>query len=149
MPRQKSEKTILKEECERLMYELAFKIYGQKCEICGSDFGLIVHHFIPRSKCKILTYHPDNWIVLCRNCHFDLHQRQNSLIVSKIIEKRGKKWLKKLEKEYEKVRKITSYYGINWLKEQLRKLQKLLKENDEKGTKKWRINTLIHFQKKK
>jgi len=132
MPRRKTEKTLIKEECERLMYQLAFLLYGKKCEVCGNNWRLVVHHFIPREKCKNLTYEPLNLVVLCANCHFDLHIRQNSLVAGKIVEKRGREWLDKLTMLYEERRKIKGYYGLSWLKSQKEFLLEQIKKASPK-----------------
>jgi 5-methylcytosine-specific restriction endonuclease McrA len=128
MPKKKSKKSKLKEECERLMYKLAKILYGDNCEICGSKFGIVVHHFIPRSKCKALIYTPENWVILCRNCHFDFHMRYNSIIAGKIVEKRGTNWFNKLNELYEKARKMKGYYGIRWLEQQKQFLEEQIKK---------------------
>jgi 5-methylcytosine-specific restriction endonuclease McrA len=128
MPRKKAKKTILKEECERLMYQLAKMLYGKRCEVCGKGSKLLVHHFIPREKCKALVYNPLNLIVLCSSCHFDLHIRQNSLIAGKIIEKRGMGWLKKLTDIYEKAKKEKRKSEIRWLEQQRKLLEEQIKK---------------------
>ena len=127
--RKKNKKRELKKEAERLMYQLAFRLYGDRCEICGSKKGVVVHHFVFRSKCKALTYEKDNLIVLCRDCHFKLHHTKSSSIIElKIIQKRGEKWLKRLLRKYEKAKKLPSYYGVRWLEEQIKKLKREIKK---------------------
>jgi len=133
MARTKSKKSQLKDKAEHLMYELAFKLYGSKCENCNGSWRLVVHHFIPRRLCKALTYELFNWIILCANCHFAHHTKSNPQIHIKILEKRGKKWLKKLNKLYEKAKKLTSYYGVDWLEKQINKMQELNERISKKG----------------
>jgi 5-methylcytosine-specific restriction endonuclease McrA len=128
MSRKKSKKSLLKEKCERLMFELATLLYGKKCEVCGKSSKLLVHHFIPREKCKALIYNPLNLIILCSSCHFDLHIRQNSLIAGKIVEKRGISWLKKLNEIYEKVKKEKRKSEIRWLEQQSQFLEEEIKK---------------------
>jgi hypothetical protein len=113
------------------MYDSAFNLYGKKCEVCGGTWKLVVHHFIPRSRCKILTYEPLNWVILCAKCHFALEVQKEEKIKIAIIIKRGMKWLKKLNKLYEKKKKLTGYYGVDWLKKEIKKLQRLLMKINE------------------
>jgi len=121
--RKKSQKSQLKDKTEQLMYELAFRLYSKKCEVCNGSWRLVVHHFIPRHLCKALTYEPLNWVILCANCHFAHHTKSDPRIHLKIVEKRGKRWNKKLMKLYEEKRKLISYYGVGWLQEQITKLK--------------------------
>jgi 5-methylcytosine-specific restriction endonuclease McrA len=127
MPRKKSKSSLLKEECERLMFKLAILLYGNRCEVCKKSSKLLVHHFIPREVRKSLVYEPLNLIVLCSHCHFDLHIRQNSLIAGKIVKKRGILWLDKLNELYEKTHKIKKFYGIKWLEQQKQFLEEQIK----------------------
>lgn len=47
-----------------------------KCAVCGSTNNLTVHHLKPTGRgYGYLKYNPGNWIVLCRECHEDLHNR--------------------------------------------------------------------------
>lgn len=47
-----------------------------KCAVCGSTKNLTVHHLKPTGRgYGYLKYNPGNWIVLCRECHEDLHNR--------------------------------------------------------------------------
>jgi 5-methylcytosine-specific restriction endonuclease McrA len=38
-----------------------------KCELCGREFRISVHHIIPRAEGGLSE--PENYIVLCRECH--------------------------------------------------------------------------------
>lgn len=46
---------------------------NKECAICGSTEELQVHHIKPISKNPYLTYNPVNWIVVCADCHKELH----------------------------------------------------------------------------
>lgn len=44
-----------------------------KCSICGSTEELQVHHIKPISRYAYLKYNPVNWVVVCADCHKELH----------------------------------------------------------------------------
>jgi len=131
MPRKKSKVKILKEECKKLIYELAIKWFGKECEICGSTENLIVHHLVPRKLCKELIYEPLNLVVLCKKCHFELHKKQNPFIVLKIASKRGRKWMKDLEKIFKEKRGAKYPSRVSFLSQAKSKLLILLERRNE------------------
>lgn len=45
-----------------------------KCEICGSNNYLHVHHILPRSSNPELAMDIENLMVLCKNCHKEIHK---------------------------------------------------------------------------
>lgn len=45
----------------------------RKCEICGTEISIEVHHIISRTKQPCLTFDNENLIVLCENCHKRIH----------------------------------------------------------------------------
>jgi 5-methylcytosine-specific restriction endonuclease McrA len=94
---------------------------------------LVVHHFIPRHSWKAGTYEPLNLVILCGKCHFELHQKQNPNIVARIIEKRGKKWLNKLNHLYQKTKKNVSYYGEKWLQTQINQMKQKSQQLDKEA----------------
>ena len=47
---------------------------NRKCEVCGDDLELEVHHIIPRSEEPSLTFDKENLMVLCKNCHNEIHK---------------------------------------------------------------------------
>lgn len=50
-----------------------FKIKGKKCEICGSTKQLNIHHpFYTKGKLA-WQYNPSDMMVLCRDCHKNIH----------------------------------------------------------------------------
>ena len=74
------------------------KYLKDKCEVCGSTFILQAHHFYYRSSYAHCRFLKDNHITLCRRCHFLLHHQDPKKIEEQIIQKRGQKWLKTLQK---------------------------------------------------
>lgn len=48
------------------------------CETCGVNSGkLDLHHIIPVSRAPELSNEISNWKLLCRNCHIDLHRKED------------------------------------------------------------------------
>jgi len=48
--------------------------YGLKCDQCGREDKLTIHHKIPLSYGG--TNHPSNIAILCRFCHSEKHHRK-------------------------------------------------------------------------
>jgi 5-methylcytosine-specific restriction endonuclease McrA len=49
---------------------------GNRCQECGSEDHLTVHHIIPRSLAPELADDPNNCTLLCWDpCHLSKHQR--------------------------------------------------------------------------
>lgn len=57
----------------RSLRKLMFSLRGSKCEICNynKEQVLTIHHIIERSKGG--SDDPSNLLVLCRNCHGEIH----------------------------------------------------------------------------
>jgi len=128
MSRKPSKLKKLQKECEDLMYNVAFKFYGKRCEICNARKDLIVHHFIPRKLCKGLIYELLNFVVLCKKCHFELHKKQNPFVILKIASKRGKKWIEYLEKMFKEKRGVKFPSQISFLSNAKLHLLNLLRQ---------------------
>lgn len=60
---------ISKEQKERL-----FKRDNHKCQICGYDETLTLHHIYGRKQCQILALDDNNLITLCFKCHQNYHR---------------------------------------------------------------------------
>jgi len=56
---------------------------GHKCQVCGSEEYLEVHHRATWAEAPDLRLHPDNGIVLCVDCHAAQHEKLHDLIMSK------------------------------------------------------------------
>ena len=70
---------------------------NEKCESCGKRFELM-HHFYEKSQSARLRFEHKNLIFLCHGCHFRHHNTGDQDIMSKVILKRGTKWLNNLRK---------------------------------------------------
>ena len=58
-----------------------FKKYGYRCQLCGkySKGNLHLHHKIP---VKLGGGHnEENLVVLCSQCHYDVHTNRKKLII--------------------------------------------------------------------
>jgi 5-methylcytosine-specific restriction endonuclease McrA len=73
---------------------LVAKKQNPKCELCFAP-TTVGHHFIFKSKSTALRYNPENFIGLCRNCHFALHNSE-TVYAGKIILRRGIDWLERI-----------------------------------------------------
>lgn len=71
--------------------ENAFKLYGDKCEICGYILSVDVHHLIPRSQQG--NDQSENLSVLCPNHHREAHigliNREDILKIRTLVEAEG------------------------------------------------------------
>lgn len=50
---------------------IVLSVFNNMCDFCGGDEELLIHHLIPKSKGG--KDHIANIIVLCRQCHLNLH----------------------------------------------------------------------------
>ena len=109
----------LRSAADKLCYQIYLK---EECEVCGKK-AVYLHHFWYKRNYPHLRFDPDNLISLCISCHPALHFQDPKKIESKIIEKRGKKWYKKLSKMVQN-RPEGSYLTKKWYEEQIKKLEK-------------------------
>ena len=63
----------LKDEKWSAFRQFIFKIRGRKCETCGAEDHLQVHHTIYRNV-KAWEYTCNDVIVVCRDCHKQIHK---------------------------------------------------------------------------
>jgi 5-methylcytosine-specific restriction endonuclease McrA len=82
--------------CDKLLTPLVKKL-SPKCLLCGNPTQ-VAHHHVHKSKSLVLRYDLRNLIPLCNGCHFKLHYNE-SYWASKIVEKKGLKWFKELDKK--------------------------------------------------
>lgn len=47
---------------------------GRRCEICGSEISIHIHHILYRSEYPELTFDNENLMVVCEDCHKKLHE---------------------------------------------------------------------------
>ena len=112
-------------KADKLLTPLMRKVCP-KCEACGNDMQ-VAHHWIEKSRSNYLRYDPRNLISLCHSCHTKIHNKfGNSVtgcldVADIIIQKRGKKWKKQLEKDSAKIIKK----DVLWATEQYERLKKI------------------------
>ena len=69
----------------------AKKKAGYKCEICGSAMNLCVHHTTYENICRE-DQHPDDLVVVCRNCHANIHDEDLKKAAEKRKQKKRQEW---------------------------------------------------------
>lgn len=60
---------------------LLYKTQSGRCEMCGKHFGteaLEIHHLLGVSENPGLALALRNMVLLCHECHVDLHRKRNS-----------------------------------------------------------------------
>lgn len=82
-------------KCDKLLSPIIIKLYP-RCLLCGGQTQ-VAHHHVHKSKSLILRYHIPNLIPLCNGCHLKLHYNE-SYWASKIVEIRGMKWFRDLDR---------------------------------------------------
>lgn len=55
---------------------------GHKCVVCGKGRKLTSHHLFSKSKYPALKYNISNGIVLCSQCHEEVHQLNDIVVIS-------------------------------------------------------------------
>ena len=55
--------------------------YNYHCVYCNTSRHLSAHHIFPKSKYKGLKYNLNNGILMCKECHIELHQL-NDIVIS-------------------------------------------------------------------
>lgn len=64
------------ENIKKWLFLKSKMIYDKKyCEICGKDNFLQVHHILPRSSHPELSLDIENLMVLCKDCHKKIHEK--------------------------------------------------------------------------
>ena len=81
--------------CDDLLTPIIKQLFP-KCILCGRPTQVAHHHF-HKSKSLTLRYNFKNLIPLCNPCHFMLGFNE-SYWACKILEIRGMKWFKDLDK---------------------------------------------------
>jgi len=121
---------ILKEQLEELWKLICMKRDSYKCQYCGSDKDLQVHHIISRKNMNT-KFDVDNGITLCKKCHSRISLNSTSYTEFMIwfIKKYG---IERLEGLQEKARQIKRW-KVGELEDEIERLTKILK-----GGGKWR-----------
>ncbi len=95
--KRRSKSKALVDKVDRKMqnwYRSEYK--GTPCEGCGKPFDLI-HHCIEKSKSNFLRFNqPDNFIFLCKGCHFAIHRSGDSRVMLRVKLQRGDEWVHRL-----------------------------------------------------
>ncbi len=113
-------KKRLKDEADVLWKEAVIKKYGNLCEICGKP-AAHYHHFYPKGLFSILKFEIFNGVSFCFHCHFSRHHKGDPTINEKIIQKRGQKWLKDLQKKSKE--RLASFQTIQYYRDNIEKLK--------------------------
>lgn len=66
----------------------SFRKMNNKCSLCGGNHNLTVHHIKSQSKHYYLKYNVNNWVVLCAECHKNLHDGNINISDSELFYKR-------------------------------------------------------------
>ena len=103
----KKQKKRTQKDCDKLLSPLV-KSISPECMLCGKPTQ-VAHHFFHKSKCLALRYRVENLINLCNGCHYMLHFDEGYW-AGKIIEIRGMKWFKKLDKVKQSNKKFKPDY---------------------------------------
>ena len=56
-----------------------FRNLKNRCSCCGAEDNLQIHHIKKSEFYPELTYNPNNWAVLCSNCHKELHSKEHKV----------------------------------------------------------------------
>ena len=95
----------LRTKADRLFQQYITGKY-KRCEICGRPTQ-VAHHYFVKAVSSSLRYEEKNAIPLCNGCHFKFHSMFSAEMNGLIIEKRGIKWFKSLQKQRNEVWKTT------------------------------------------
>ncbi len=49
-----------------------------KCEICGTTENLHVHHEVPQKIVPGYSLDPENGIILCEKCHYEIGHKKGT-----------------------------------------------------------------------
>lgn len=113
----KNKKAQLRGKADKLWFQALLK---DNCEICGK-IAVQCHHFYRKSTYGHLRYDRENGVSLCKGCHFLAHHQDPKKIEEKIIEIRGQKWYKALQKK-SRLKPKPSYQTISYYEEQIKLL---------------------------
>ena len=118
----RSKLQIAKDRVDKLCTPVA-KTLHPYCEVCGQE-TTVGHHWIENSRSNNLRYNPENLIGLCQSCHYKIHNRNGTMImtshdiVDDIIQKRGKDWKELMDLEGRKIIKT----DVKWYEDNLQRL---------------------------
>lgn len=76
--KKKNNNNIIKNDLFYWAREVRMK-YNYHCVYCNASKHLSAHHIFPKAKFKGLTYNLNNGILMCYDCHIELHQLNDPL----------------------------------------------------------------------
>ena len=114
---------VTQQICDDMLTPIIKLIYP-KCMLCG-DKTQVAHHHFKKEKSLTLRYVLENLIPLCNGCHFKLRFHE-SYWACKILEIKGMKWFKKLDK----MNQVKIKPDYNEVYKTLTKILNKLKQND-------------------
>ena len=92
----KSERSKWINKCKKLLREQKFKLFGRKCQFCGSTKGLGLFHIKNVGTHPRIQLHEDNLLISCwYRCHHDFHKNPyfaRDVIFPKITKICGEDW---------------------------------------------------------
>ena len=122
-----AKKHRLESQAMAIWWELTRRKWGSVCEICGEP-AVEMHHFVPRSRSRLLKFDVENAVPLCKSCHTKIHYSGNEGEATRMEEiikkKRGKKWQNYIEEKERS--KSGGYYGAYYLKGLIEELKSRL-----------------------
>ena len=108
----------------KIWFDLVLAEYGEVCEVCGERASQM-HHFIPKSRSRLLRFEKKNGIPLCQKCHYIIHFSSKPSEIHRCVEKirkgRGKAWCSWIDKKERE--SLAGTYGIHYLEELIIKLE--------------------------
>lgn len=129
--KQKTEKQLLDERAINLWKIACIKMWGNR-SIVSNQKADVCHHYILRSKSKLLKYDPKNGVPLTNGEHFILHKSGDPVAIARIIKtirrKRGKVWCRYIDRK-EKMSQAGvkySYYTADFIRGEIKKLIKYI-----------------------
>jgi len=120
-------KNKLEDEAYKLWKQLALRKWGMICVVCGEPAD-VFHHFIPKSRSRLLRFNVSNAIPICSKCHYKIHFSSKPTEIHRIVRKirrvRGKDWCDYIDVMEREPLKGT--YGIHYLENLIEELKKQL-----------------------
>ena len=117
-------KKAIKNKLDRLIQQI-YRKPSDKCLVCG-ERAEVLHHFVQKSQSMYLRWDPSNLIPLTNSCHCRHHITGDPMVVATIVQKKGQKWLEKIQEDKNKpfdssltglrelLEKLEAYEDINF-----------------------------------
>ena len=109
-------KTKTQKSCDKLLTPIVKKL-SPICIFWGDPFAKctketqVAHHHCHKAKSLTLRYDLKNLIPLCNHCHLMLHWNE-SYWASKVVQIRGLRWFKYIEKKKQETLRYPDYDKI-------------------------------------